>query len=137
MNPYFVFYQDFGPLWNTYDGVNKVPGGHSAVQLHLILNQVVDTSDLETGEQERWIRWSATVEFMNAFMFPVPETDDDLNDPFGIFRIYKVVRDVRVDYYISPHTPPTPDPSLPGVVQVGSIHQAVADPAASIPVESR
>lgn len=135
MNPYFVFYEDFGPLWNTMDATTK-QSGHTAVQLHLILRSIRDTTDLETGEEERWIRWSVTVELMNAFMFPVPETDDDLHDPFGIFRVYSVVRDAQVDFYTSPYTPPVPDPTLPGVELVGTVRQRVVDPTADVPVES-
>lgn len=138
-NPYNVFYVDFGPLWNTMDSVLKRPApAKTAVQLHMILDSpLVDNSDLETGESERFIRWTVTVKFLNAFMFPVPELDSDIPDPFGMITIYKVVKDVKVDLYVSPSVPPIPDPNLPGVQLASTVRRAVADPAADMPTESR
>lgn len=137
MNPYMVFYIDFGPFWNTMNGANRTAPGKTAVQIQSILRSLVDNSDLESQEKERWTRWTATIEVMNAYMFPVPETDADIPDPFGMLRIYKVVRDVKVDLYVSPHNPPTPDPNIPGVQLASTVRRAVVDPAADLPVESR
>lgn len=145
MNPYQVFYLDFGPFWNTMnpppDGSRpQTPGtgpGKRAVQIQLILRNLTDNSQLETGEKERWSRWTASVEILNAYMFPVPETDDDIPDPFGMLRIYKVVRDVQVDLYVSPRVPPEPDETVPGVQKDITVRRAVVDPAADMPVESR
>lgn len=137
MNPYTCFYIDFGPLWNTMDGATKTAPGKTAVQIQLILRNLIDNTSLESGEKERWIRWTATIEIMNAYMFPVPESDADIPDPFGMLRIYKVVRDVQVDLYVSPEIPPIPDPSRPGVQLASTVRRAVVDPAADMPVESR
>lgn len=138
MNPYMCFYVDFGPFWNTMNGQNRTAPGKTAVQIQSILRgPLVNNSDLESGEKERWIRWTATVEILNAFMFPVPQDDSDIPDPFGMLRIYRVVRDIQVDLYVSPHRPPVPDPSQPGVQLAGTVRRAVVDPAADMPVESR
>lgn len=123
-NPYWCLYPDFGPLW----------GGPKQIQL--ILNQIVDNSELEKGEEERWIRWTVTLRILNAWIFPIVDDTNDIPDPYGMFTVYKTVKKVVVDTYISPNDPPVPDPSIPGVVLVDHVVRALVEPSAGMPIES-
>ena len=123
-NPYWCLYPDFGPLW----------GGPKQIQL--ILNQIVDNSELETGEAERWIRWTVTLRILNAWIFPIVDDTNDIPDPYGMFTVYKAVKKVVVDTYLSPNSPPVPDPSLPGVILVDTAVRALVESNAGMAVES-
>lgn len=122
-NPYVCLYLNFGELWGTK-------------QIQLILDGTRDNSELEKGEEERWIRWTIRVRVLNAWMFPIITDTDDVPDPHGMFKIYRVVKKVGVEVYASPNKPPVPDLSLPGVELVDTITRAEVDAAASVAVES-
>jgi hypothetical protein len=123
-NPYVCLYPNFGALW----------GGQKQIQL--ILNQIIDNSELETGESERWIRWTVTLRILNAWIFPIPENLNDIPDPFGMFKVYKVVKEVVVETYLSPDSPPVPDPTIPGVVLVDTEILQLVESSAGMTVES-
>lgn len=122
-NPYFCLYPNFGALWGTR-------------QIQLQLNQTVDNSELETGEKERWIRWTVTLKILNAWIFPIVTDTNDIPDPYGMFTLYKVVNKVFVSTYISPNLPPVPDPTLPGVQLVDTAEAAQVLVNASMAVET-
>jgi hypothetical protein len=123
-NPYVCFNVDFGVLWGRR-------------QIQTILDTIVDNSELEKGEKERWIRWTVKIRILNAWIFPIITDTDDVPDPFGMFKIYKVVKKVVVDIYTSPNNPPVPDPTLPGVDLVDTVTRAEVDSVANVPVESK
>jgi len=123
-NPYVCLYPRFGELWGTR-------------QIQLILQAITDNSDLDTtDEEERWIRWTVIIRILNAFIFPIAVDTDDIPDVFGMFKIYKSVKKVQVDMYLSPYNPPVPDPSLPGVVLVETAVREEIDGSAVVAVES-
>jgi len=123
-NPYVCLYPDFGRIWN------------GRKQIQTILNTIRDNSDLESGEKERWLRWTVKITVLNAWIFPITNDTNDIPDPFGMFNIYRIVKKVVVDTYISPYNPPVPDPSIPGVVLVDTIARAEIDSSANVAVES-
>ena len=123
-NPYVCLYPDFGNLWNNQK------------QIQLILQSIVDNSELEKGEEERWIRWTVVIRILNAWIFPIAVDTDDIPDQFGMFHIYPVVKKVVADIYVCESSPPIPDPSLPGVTLADTVVRAQLDSAAVLPIES-
>lgn len=121
-NPYWCLYPDFGPLW----------GGSKQIQLQLA--QTVDNSQLETGEEERWIRWTITIKILNAWIFPLVDDTNDIPDTYGMFTIYKTVKKVVVETYVSPDSPPNPE--SPDAILVDTAVRALVESNAGIPVES-
>jgi hypothetical protein len=122
MNPYHVFYIDFGEIW----GVKNI---------HSILDSIHDNSDLETGENERFIRWTVTLHLI-AFMFPVIEDSDDIPDPFGMLTKYKAVKDAQVDVYDSLDPSVNTDPASPDNKLIDTIRRRGIEDSAELPVES-
>lgn len=123
MNPYHVFKIDFGSIW-------------SIKNIHALLDSIVDNSDLETGENERFIRWTVTLHLI-AFMFPVPENvDTDVPDPFGMLQRYKTVKDAQVDIYDSVDPKHDSDPASPDNHLVDVIRRKGIEGSAELPVES-
>jgi hypothetical protein len=122
-NPYVCLYPDFGVLW----------GGQKQIQL--LLTSIRDNSNLETDEEERWIRWTVQIQILNAWIFPIAIDTSDIPDPFGMLRVLRVVRDVKIGIYLSPNNPPIPDPAL-GALLVDTVQRAELDASANLPVES-
>mgnify|MGYP005814129243 CR=1 FL=1 len=122
-NPYVCLYPRFGELWGQK-------------QVQLALNSIVDNSELEKGEEERWIRWTVTLRVLNGWIFPIAVDTDDMPDPFGMFKVYKVVKKVVVETYVSPFNPPVPDPTLPGVELVDTAVRAEVGTSVDVAVES-
>lgn len=86
-NPFHVFKIDFHQPW----GMKKI---HAELQ-----GRLVDNSDLEPGEKERWIRHTCTFE-MIGFMFPsVDDLRTDLPDATGMLSTIPDVRHVQIDTY--------------------------------------
>lgn len=122
-NPYVCLYPNFGELWGQR-------------QIQLMLVTISDTSELEKGEEERWIRWTVNIRILNGWIFPIAVDTNDIPDPFGMFKVYKRVKKVVVETYASPNNPPVPNPSLPGVELVDTAIRAEVGSSAEVAVES-
>jgi len=78
----------------------KQPWGHKRV--HLMATDILNNSDLETGESERWLRFTVPL-MIEGWMFITADDVADLPDPFGVITFDKVVKEV-----ISQISSPTP-----------------------------
>lgn len=119
-NPYHVFEIDFGKPW----GLKKLHG--------ILQNQYRDTTDLESGEKERWIRYTATVEIIGFMFVSVDEIDPmaentDVPDTYGQLIAGKPVLDAQVDIYVQKRGTDSINPADPDNELVDTVRRTSDD----------
>lgn len=65
------------------------------IRHHMMLGQIIDNSDLETGENERWIRQTVTT-LLESYAFPLMDSITEL-DPDGYLKLVPAVKEIAVD----------------------------------------